>query len=77
MIESFAIGNFKGLLLSSTVKDQEIQFLCDNLPDNIIVRRIDDKDTVLGNSIICDDNIAIVNSEFDQITLETISAVLC
>jgi translation initiation factor 6 len=77
MIGSFAVGNSKGLLLPSTVRNQEIQFLCDNLPDNVIVRRIDDKNSALGNSIACNDNIAIVNPEFDQTAREAISDALC
>jgi translation initiation factor 6 len=75
-IGSFAAGNSKGLLLPATATNQEIQYLREQLPDDIIIERVDDNLSCLGNSIACNDKVAIVNPEFDPATLEIISDVL-
>jgi translation initiation factor 6 len=64
-IGCLTVGNSKGLLLPSTATNNEIEYLCEQLPDDMIVERIDDKLTSLGNSIACNDKVALVNPKFD------------
>lgn len=69
-------GNAKGLLCPSTTTDQELQQLADCLPDSVVVQRVDERLSALGNVISCNDHYAIVHPEIDQQTIEIIQDVL-
>ena len=69
-------GNAKGLLCPSTTTDNELQQLRDCLPDAVIVQRVDERLSALGNVISCNDHYAIVHPELDQQTVEIIQDVL-
>ena len=69
-------GNCKGLLFPSTTTDQELQQLRDCLPDSVVVHRVDERLSALGNVISCNDHVAIYHPELDQQTVELIGDVL-
>lgn len=69
-------GNSKGLLCPSTTTDQELQQLRDCLPDSVIVQRVDERYSALGNVISCNDHVAIYHPELDSQTVEIIGDVL-
>ncbi|KAM0917493.1 hypothetical protein ACQ4PT_009475 [Festuca glaucescens] len=50
------VGNKNGLLLPNTTTDQELQHLKDSLPDQVVVRRVDERLSALGNCIACNDH---------------------
>ena len=69
-------GNSKGLLCPSTTTDQELQQLRDCLPDKVIVQRVDERLSALGNVISCNDHVALCHPELDSQTVEIIGDVL-
>jgi translation initiation factor 6 len=70
------IGNRKGLLLPSTCTDSEMLHIRNSLPDSVVVQRIDEKLSALGNCIVCNDHVALVHTDIDRETEDIISDVL-
>ncbi|THU55634.1 hypothetical protein C4D60_Mb11t08630 [Musa balbisiana] len=56
IIGRLCAGNKKGLLLPHTTTDQELQHLRNSLPDQVVVQRIDERLSALGNCISCNDH---------------------
>jgi len=46
------------------------------LPDNIRVKKVDDRLSALGNCIACNDHIALIHPEFDKESEEIIADIL-
>ncbi|KAK1664415.1 hypothetical protein QYE76_052574 [Lolium multiflorum] len=70
------VGNKNGLLLPNTTTDQELQHLTDSLPDQVVVKRVDERLSALGNCIACNDHVALTNPDLNKETEEIISDVL-
>ena len=68
-------GDKNGLLVPNTITEEEFQNLKNNLPD-IVIKKIEDRFTALGNVISCNDSVAIVHPELDKKTEEIISDIL-
>jgi translation initiation factor 6 len=62
------IGNRHGLLVPTGTTDQELQHLRNSLPDAVVVRRIDERLSALGNVIACNDYVAIVHPDLDKVS---------
>lgn len=58
------VGNKYGLVCSQNINDHELMHIRNSLPKEIAVARIYDKLNALGNNILCNDHICIVNPEF-------------
>jgi len=69
-------GNRKGLLLPNTTLDQEMMHIRNSLPDKIIVQRVEEKLSALGNVISCNDYVALVHPDIDKETEEIIADTL-
>jgi translation initiation factor 6 len=69
-------GNKNGLLVPSIISDNELKHLRNSLPENIKIRKIDDRLSALGNCISCNDFIALVHPEFDKESEEIIADIL-
>jgi translation initiation factor 6 len=76
IIGSLVAGNKNGLLLPSTTTDQELLHIRNSLPDEVIVQRVEERLSALGNCIACNDHVALVHKEFDKNTEEIIQDVL-
>lgn len=70
----FLVGNSNGLLVSSIIQEEELKNLKEQMKKiapEVTVEAVDVKDNVLGNLIVCNDNVAIVSkalkSVFDKI----------
>lgn len=70
------VGNRKGILLPHTTTDQEMMHIRNTLPDEVIVQRVEEKLSALGNVIACNDHVALVHPELDRETEEIIADVL-
>ncbi|KHJ81804.1 eIF-6 family protein, partial [Oesophagostomum dentatum] len=66
------LGNRHGLLVPNGTTDQELQHLRNSLPDEVKVRRVDERLSALGNVIACNDHVAIVHAEISQETEEAL-----
>ena len=60
-------GNSRGLLVPSTATDQELLHLRNALPDEIRVRRIDERLSALGNCIATNDHVALIHPDLDRV----------
>ncbi|KAK5986231.1 Eukaryotic translation initiation factor 6 [Trichostrongylus colubriformis] len=66
------VGNRHGLLVPNGTTDQELQHLRNSLPDQVKIRRVDERLSALGNVIACNDHVAIVHAEISQETEEAL-----
>lgn len=69
-------GNRKGLLVPNTSTDIELQHLRNSLPDAVVVQRIEERLSALGNIIACNDYCALVHPDTDRETEDIIADVL-
>nr|KYP49904.1 Eukaryotic translation initiation factor 6 [Cajanus cajan] len=55
---------------------EELQHLRNSLPDQVLVQRIDERLTALGNCIACNDHVALTHIDLDKETEDMIADVL-
>ena len=73
IIGRLCAGNSKGLLVPHTTTDSELHKLEENLPDGVVVKRIDEKLSALGNIIACNDHVALLHPEADPVSLSSLT----
>ncbi|KAI9140366.1 eukaryotic translation initiation factor 6 [Paraphysoderma sedebokerense] len=76
IIGRLTAGNRHGLLVPNTTTDQELQHLRNSLPDSVMIQRIEERLSALGNVISCNDYVALVHPDIDRETEEIIADVL-
>ncbi|KAL8456234.1 hypothetical protein ACS0TY_034449 [Phlomoides rotata] len=76
IIGRLCAGNKNGLLLPHNTTDQELQHLRNSLPDSVVVQRIEERLSALGNCIACNDHVALTHPDLDKETEEMIADVL-
>ncbi|EAY04170.1 translation initiation factor eIF-6, putative family protein [Trichomonas vaginalis G3] len=76
IVGRLTVGNKNGLLVPLTTTDSELAQIEQSLPDGVVVERIEEKFSALGNVISCNDHIALIHPELDQETVEIIKDVL-
>lgn len=72
----FLVGNKRGLLVPDSIDSQEFKNLKNFLPDDVLIKKCDEKFSTLGNSVSTNDYVALVNPEISSQTTELISDVL-
>ena len=70
------MGNKRGLLVPSTASDVELAHLRNSLPDSVVVQRIEERLSALGNVVACNDHVALVHPDVDRETEDVIGDVL-
>ena len=60
-------GNSKGLLVPSSTTDTELRHLRNSLPDEVVVQRVEERLSALGNVIVCNDHVALVHADLDRV----------
>ena len=48
---------------------EELQHLRNSLPDHVVVQRIDERLSALGNCIACNDYVALTHTDLDKVKL--------
>ena len=76
MVGVMTAGNSTGLLVPSTINDEEYRTLKANLPLGVRLAKIDDNLTALGNCIACNDTVALINPEFSEESERVIAETL-
>ncbi|ONK61694.1 uncharacterized protein A4U43_C08F32600 [Asparagus officinalis] len=76
IIGRLCVGNKNGLLLPHNTTDQELQHLRNCLPDQVVVQRIEERLSALGNCVACNDHVALTHTDLDRETEEIIADVL-
>lgn len=62
--------------MPSTCTDGELQHLRNSLPDSVVVQRVEERLSALGNCIVCNDHVALAHTDIDRETEEIIADVL-
>src|SRR4051812_16670014 len=57
-IGRMVVGNSRGLLVPNTTTDQELLHIRNSLPDSVIVSRLEERLSALGNVIATNDHVA-------------------
>ena len=76
LVGRMCVGNKNGLLLPHTTTDQELMHIRNSLPDEIIVQRVEERLSALGNCIAVNDYVALIHPDLDSATEEIIADVL-
>ena len=71
-----AVGNKRGLLLPNSCSDQEMLHIRNSLPDGVVVQRIEERLSALGNCIATNDHVALVHTDIDRETEDIVADVL-
>jgi len=75
-IGRLTVGNSRGLLLPNTTTDQELLHIRNSLPDSVIVQRIEERLSALGNVIVANDYVALVHPDLDKESEEIVADTL-
>jgi len=70
------VGNKKGLILPNTTTDQELMHIRNSLPDSVVVQRVEERLSALGNCVATNDHVALCHPDLDRETEEIIADVL-
>jgi len=70
------VGNRRGLLVPCTTTDQELQHIRNSLPDSIVIQRIEERLSALGNNIVSNDHVALIHPDLDRETEDIVADVL-
>ena len=70
------VGNRRGILIPNTATDQELGHIRNSLPDSIVVQRVEERLSALGNIVACNDHVALVHPDVDRETEDVIADVL-
>lgn len=54
-------------LLGISSLDTELQHIRNSLPDEVVVQRIDERLSSLGNLISCNDHVALLHPDLDRV----------
>ncbi|GAX80936.1 hypothetical protein CEUSTIGMA_g8371.t1 [Chlamydomonas eustigma] len=76
LVGRVTVGNKNGLLLPNSCTDQELLHIRNSLPDEVVVQRIDERLSALGNCIVCNDYVALIHPDIDRETEEIVADVL-
>lgn len=69
-------GNRRGLLVPSTCTDRELMHIRNALPDSVVVQRVEERLSALGNCVVCNDHVALIHTDIDRETEDIIADVL-
>lgn len=72
LVGRLSAANSKGILVPMSTTDGELQHIRDCLPDEVRVRRVEERLSALGNVIACNDYFALIHPELDKETEEII-----
>lgn len=76
LVGRVCVGNRNGLLMPNTTTDQELLHVRNCLPDEVVVQRVDERLSALGNCIACNDYAALIHPDIDRETEEIAADVL-
>mmetsp|Transcript_5219 Transcript_5219/g.12480 ORF Transcript_5219/g.12480 Transcript_5219/m.12480 type:complete len:246 (+) Transcript_5219:91-828(+) len=76
IIGRMCAGNKNGLLVPTSTTDQELLHLRNSLPEGVVIQRVEERLSALGNVITCNDHVAFVHTDIDRETEEIVADVL-
>ncbi|CAG9467113.1 unnamed protein product [Pedinophyceae sp. YPF-701] len=76
LVGRMTVGNKNGLLVPASTSDQELLHIRNSLPDEVVVQRVEERLSALGNCVACNDYVALIHPDIDRETEEIIADVL-
>eukprot|EP00245_Coleochaete_scutata_P005972 TRINITY_DN20022_c0_g1_i1.p1 TRINITY_DN20022_c0_g1~~TRINITY_DN20022_c0_g1_i1.p1 ORF type:complete len:246 (+),score=20.67 TRINITY_DN20022_c0_g1_i1:114-851(+) len=76
VIGRMCVGNKNGLLMPNSTTDQELLHIRNSLPESVVVQRVDERLSALGNCIACNDYVSLIHTDLDRETEELVADVL-
>ncbi|CAG0889521.1 unnamed protein product [Cyprideis torosa] len=76
IIGRLSVGNRHGLLVPSSITDQELQHIRNSLPDSVHVQKVEERLSALGNVVSANDHVALVHPDLDKETEEILADAL-
>jgi translation initiation factor 6 len=76
IIGRMTVGNKNGLIVPTSTTDQELLHLRNSLPEGVLIQRVEERLSALGNCVVCNDHVAFIHTELDRETEEIIADVL-
>jgi len=76
IVGRMTVGNKKGLLLPNNTTDQELNHIRSTLDESVVVQRIEEKLSALGNVIAVNDHVALIHPDLDKETEQIIQDTL-
>jgi|GEM_PF-78259 len=70
------VGNKRGLLVPNSCSDKELMHIRNSLPDSVVVQRVEERLSALGNCISTNDHVALVHTDLDRETEDIVADVL-
>ena len=61
--------------MPNSTSDQELQHVRNCLPDDVVVQRVDERLSALGNTIACNDYVSLIHPDLDRVGVEIL--LLC
>ena len=65
----YLTGNSKGLLVPHTTTDHELTHIRSSLPDSVVVQRLEERLSALGNICACNDSVALLHPDADTVCI--------
>jgi len=60
----------------NTTTDQELLHIRNSLPDKVVVQRVEERLSALGNVVVCNDYVALIHPDLDKETEDIIADTL-
>ena len=76
IVGTMTAGNKRGLLVPESITDAEFEYLREQLPEEVEIKKLDDKLSALGNCIACNDHFALIHPDMDPDSEEIIAKIL-
>ena len=76
IVGRLTVGNKNGLIVPSSTTDQELLHLRNSLPEGVLIQRVEERLSALGNCIAANDHVALIHTELDRETEEIVQDVL-
>jgi len=73
IIGRLTAGNKHGLLVPNTTTDQELRHIRNSIPDDVVITRVEERLSALGNTVVCNDYVALIHPDLDRETEEIIA----
>jgi translation initiation factor 6 len=76
LVGRMVVGNTKGLLVPNTTTDQELLHIRNSLPESVVVQRVEERLSALGNVLVCNDHVCLAHPDLDKETEEIVADTL-
>lgn len=62
--------------MPNNTTDNELRNIRNSIPENVKIKRVEERLSALGNCVVCNDYVALIHTDLDKETEEIIADVL-